>query len=260
MPEDETTKNDYFEIRIPKIANGVPLLLTLILMAFSFLAGLMTMRYYSTFQQNQVATDATGAFAAYAKALKLDMNKYTACMESGKNKAVVAADVMNGSSLQVTATPTFFINGRMLLGAQPYSLFSAMIEQELSGNRTPLTEEESASQSAAIVDVAMGHLPALGKDSAKVTIVEFSDFQCPFCERFYTDTLPQLKKNYIDTGKVRLTFRDFPIESLHPNSPTAHEAAECAGEQGKFWEFHNKLFENQDIWANLPLTPITTST
>ena len=86
--------------------------------------------------------------------------------------------------------------------------------------------------------------PVLGKDNAPVTIIEFSDYQCPFCRRFYVDTLPQLKKEYIDTGKVKLIFRDFPL-SFHPGAQPAAEAAECADDQGKYWEMHDKIFEEQ---------------
>ncbi|HLC89152.1 MAG TPA: thioredoxin domain-containing protein, partial [Candidatus Nanoarchaeia archaeon] len=81
-----------------------------------------------------------------------------------------------------------------------------------------------------------------GKEDAPVTIVEFSDYECPFCARFYTDTFGQLKAKYIDTGKVKFVYRDFPL-SFHQNAQKAAEAAECAGEQNKYYEMHNKLFE-----------------
>jgi len=87
--------------------------------------------------------------------------------------------------------------------------------------------------------------PSLGDKNAKLTIVEFSDFQCPFCGRFRTQTFDQIKKEYIDTGKVKFVFRDFPLSSIHPYAQKASEASECADEQGKFWEYHDKLFENQ---------------
>lgn len=87
--------------------------------------------------------------------------------------------------------------------------------------------------------------PAKGPENAAVTIIEFSDFQCPYCARFYTQTLPQIEENYINRGKVRLVFRDFPL-SFHQYAQKASEAAECADEQGRFWEYHNKLFENND--------------
>ena len=87
--------------------------------------------------------------------------------------------------------------------------------------------------------------PALGKNNAEVTLVEFSDYQCPFCRRFFENTLPTLKKDYIETGKVRYVFRDFPLDSIHPQARKASEAAHCAGEQGKYWEMHDTLFQNQ---------------
>lgn len=86
--------------------------------------------------------------------------------------------------------------------------------------------------------------PMLGNVNAKVTIVEFSDFQCPFCRRFWTDTYGQLKKDYIDTGKVRLVYRDYPLPFHAAAKPSALAAA-CAQEQGKFWEFHDKINEEQ---------------
>jgi protein-disulfide isomerase len=87
--------------------------------------------------------------------------------------------------------------------------------------------------------------PALGRPDAPVTIVEFSDYQCPFCQRFAATTLPLLRKDYIDAGKVRYVFRDYPLAQLHPNARPAAEAAHCAGEQGKYWEMHDVLFQNQ---------------
>ncbi|MEK6952940.1 MAG: DsbA family protein, partial [Nanoarchaeota archaeon] len=96
------------------------------------------------------------------------------------------------------------------------------------------------------VDVSVDDDPILGKEDAPVTIVEFSDYQCPFCGRFEKDTFPTLKEEYIDTGKVKLIFRDFPLTSIHPYAQKAAEASECADEQGKFWKYHDKLFENQE--------------
>jgi protein-disulfide isomerase len=84
-----------------------------------------------------------------------------------------------------------------------------------------------------------------GDINSPVEIIEFSDYQCPFCSRFYTDTLPQLEEEYIKTGKVKLIYRDFPLNSIHPQAQQAAEAAECAGEQNKYYEYHNILFENQ---------------
>jgi protein-disulfide isomerase len=81
---------------------------------------------------------------------------------------------------------------------------------------------------------------AMGREDAPVTLVEFTDYQCPFCRRFEGDTFSQLKKEYIDTGKVRFVSRDLPLD-FHPNAPSAAMAARCAGDQGKFWEIRNAM-------------------
>ncbi|MDP4031932.1 MAG: DsbA family protein [Pseudorhodobacter sp.] len=93
------------------------------------------------------------------------------------------------------------------------------------------------------VNVGTGHLPVLGDKNAKVTVIEFADFRCPFCERYFTDTKQQLIKDYVDTGKVKFAFRHYAF--LGPASTMAASATECANAQGKFWEFHDYLFKNQ---------------
>lgn len=87
--------------------------------------------------------------------------------------------------------------------------------------------------------------PMIGNSKAKVTIVEFGDFQCPYCRRFWKDTYGQLKKEYIDTGKVRFITRAFPL-SFHPAARPAALASLCAKDQGKFWEFRDKMFGEQE--------------
>jgi protein-disulfide isomerase len=94
------------------------------------------------------------------------------------------------------------------------------------------------------VRASIADAPTLGRADAPVTIVEFSDYECPFCQRFFSTTLPALKKEYIETGKVRYVFRDYPIDQLHPQARKAAEAAHCAGEQGKYWDMHDVLFQN----------------
>ncbi len=103
------------------------------------------------------------------------------------------------------------------------------------------------------IDVSEDDDPVQGSSDAPVTIVEFSDYECPFCGRFYTETYGQLKKDYIDTGKVRLVFRDFPL-SFHPMANPSAQAAECVRDAAKtkkkdadaeYFKYHNTLFENQ---------------
>lgn len=83
----------------------------------------------------------------------------------------------------------------------------------------------------------------MGREDAPVTIVEFTDYQCPFCRKYHTETFAQLKKNYIDTGKVRFVSRDLPLD-FHPYAQKAAEAAWCAGEQNKYWELRDTMITN----------------
>jgi protein-disulfide isomerase len=87
----------------------------------------------------------------------------------------------------------------------------------------------------------------LGRADAPLTIVEFTDLQCPFCSRFATQTFDELKKNYIDTGHVRFVTRDLPLAHLHPHAHRAAVAARCAGEQGRFWEMRTNLVRNASV-------------
>jgi protein-disulfide isomerase len=90
-----------------------------------------------------------------------------------------------------------------------------------------------------------------GSASAPVTVYEMSDFQCPYCARFALDIFPTLEAEYIQTGKIRWIFVNFPLP-MHPNATPAAEVAMCAAKQGKFWPVHDLLFRNQKTWA--PLT------
>lgn len=111
-----------------------------------------------------------------------------------------------------------------------------------------LQEQLSATQPTNPIKISADDDPVIGNINAEITIIEFSDFQCPFCERFNTQTFPLIFEEYIKHGKVKLVFRDFPIQSIHPNALPASVAAECANEQGKFKEMHDKLFDNQKKW------------
>lgn len=95
------------------------------------------------------------------------------------------------------------------------------------------------------VVVDLGNHPSRGSSAAKITLIEFSDYQCPFCGRHVRETDPQLEKEYVQTGKVRSVFVDMPLESMHRSAFKAAEATRCAGDQGKYWEMHDRLFANQ---------------
>jgi protein-disulfide isomerase len=91
-----------------------------------------------------------------------------------------------------------------------------------------------------------------GAATAPIWLIEISDFQCPYCKQWHDQTFAALDKEYVQTGKVRLAYLNFPIASLHPNARAASEAAMCASIQGKFWELHESLFKTQQSWASLP--------
>lgn len=93
--------------------------------------------------------------------------------------------------------------------------------------------------------VSIQGAPARGSATAKVVVIEYSDFQCPYCAKFARETFAAIEERYITPGKVRYAFRNFPLDEAHPKAFKAAEAAECANQQGKFWEMHSRLFANQ---------------
>ena len=111
-----------------------------------------------------------------------------------------------------------------------------------SGGQATIGGEPSGS-----VQVSADDDSFLGPKKAKVEIIEFSDYQCPFCRSFWRETLSQIRSEYIDAGKsVKFVYRDFPLAQIHPLSQKYAEAAQCAGDQNKYWEMHDKIFEEQD--------------
>ena len=126
------------------------------------------------------------------------------------------------------------------------------------------TEEATTPPTPAVPPVASGEwegmqvgftaegYPFRGEPNAPITMYEYSDYQCPFCARYFVQTEPAINENYVRTGKVRVVFRDFPIQELHPNAPAAHRASLCVAEQGAdlYWAMHNKLFQTQTEWSN----------
>jgi protein-disulfide isomerase len=110
-----------------------------------------------------------------------------------------------------------------------------IVKDILMGKQPPLED--------VLISTANGH--SMGDEAAKLTMVEFSDYQCPYCGRYANETFSKLIEAYVKTGKVRYVLRNYPIQSIHPLAEKAAEAAECAGDQGKYWEMHERLFQNQ---------------
>ncbi len=160
----------------------------------------------------------------------IDKKAFVSCLDSDKYAARVKQDLDSGSALGVDGTPSFFINGVALVGAQPIEQFRTVIEQAKTkpGKNIALVPEDHV----------------LGLAEAPVTIIEYSDFQCPFCRSFFDQTYGQLKKEFIDTGVAKIVYRHFPL-GFHAAAQKSAEATECAGEQGKFWEMHDAIFTLQ---------------
>lgn len=119
-----------------------------------------------------------------------------------------------------------------------------------STQATTATTEQNGGVTPIMAKLSIGgeRYAALGDPKAPLTIVEYSDYGCPFCRRYATTTFPAVKQRYIDTGKVFYVFKDFPIVRTHPQAALAAEAAECAGEQGQYWAMHERLFAQADEW------------
>lgn len=126
------------------------------------------------------------------------------------------------------------------LGISGYILF-----QKQSGGVVLGTNGTPVKSSTKLLKELPKDLYFLGNPNAKVVVVEFADFQCPFCRKYFTDVFPQIKRDYIDTGKVKFVYGDLAF--LGEESIQSARAARCAGEQGKFWQYHDTLFEKQGI-------------
>ena len=200
----------------------------------------------------------TDALKTYAKELKIDGNKLVKCVDTGSKKQIVDAHVSEGTGLGVQGTPGFFINGRFLGGAYPFEAFKEIIDKELEGKSTEDLKDYSELLQAAAEQGSFDPKPkkveitdaaTKGEGSGTVTLLEYSDFQCPFCARA-KPTVDQIMQEY--QGKVLLVYKHFPLKQIHPLAQKAAEAAECARDQGKFWEMQDKLFDKQAEWS--PLT------
>ncbi len=188
----------------------------------------------------------------YAKELGLNTGKFDKCLDSGEKKTLVDKDTAYGSSLGVQGTPGFFINGQFLAGAFPFQFFKEIIDRQIAGTAsadcitysTDLQKYCSDPQNKVFDPVAkeidVKNMITKGPENAKVTIVEFSDFECPFCVRAYP-TVKQILSEYKDD--VRFYYKQFPLNNIHPNAQKAAEASLCALDLDKFWEWHDKIFE-----------------
>jgi predicted DsbA family dithiol-disulfide isomerase len=145
--------------------------------------------------------------------------------------------------------PRKCVNGTLVNAAKECGCPSGFIP---SGDAciNPAKPPQEQSKPLQALTVSFGTLPPLGNESAQVSIVVFTDFQCPYCGKLYNDAEAQIRADYINSDKVKLYWRDFP-QSFHPNANSAANAARCANEQGKFWDMHDMLFSTQSNWSGL---------
>ena len=173
--------------------------------------------------------------------LNQNNNGKVSVKKSTFNGLIIGLIVAVGVAAFIAGTYTSNLNSNQI-SEEDLEEAIAKLELKLLQNQLP-TE-----QSKLLMKISADNDPVIGNPDASITIIEFSDFQCPFCARFYSQTLPLIYEEYIDQGKVKLVFRDFPIQSIHPNAVPASVASECANEQGKFKEMHDILFDNQNQW------------
>jgi protein-disulfide isomerase len=180
----------------------------------------------------------------WASEIGLDTNQFNSCFDSQKHLDKIRLDYQVGLSLQVTGTPAFFIGTREdgligVTGMQPFDVFKNVIDSYLNGTAPPAEVTLAA-------DPIENTTSIIGNRDAQGLIVEFSDFQCPFCRAFYTETLPQIESEYIESGQAVLAYFEFPLTSIHPGAVHYGLAAKCAEEQGKWREMHDKMFDEQN--------------
>jgi len=178
----------------------------------------------------------------YAKTLGLDLPAFRQALDNHTYRQNIERDLAEAKGLGVTTTPTFFVNGRRLVGPQGYASLGAVIETVLAGIPKSQRVQEEIVASGPVETINLEHAAMKGPQTAPISLVEFSDFECPYC----AETAPvihQLLAAY--PTQVRFAFKHYPLP-MHKESPLAHEAALAAGDQGKFWEMHDALFAGQD--------------
>ena len=198
------------------------------------------------------ANDAPDQLKAAAVELDLDSEAFDNCLDNQTQHELIVEDYREGQVYGIRGTPNFVINGHLVQGLLPFESMAVIIDALIEESETGKMPENVATVTPTVTpntnfDQEVG--ASRGAEDAAVTIVEFSDYQCPFCQRHFEQTMPQLVEDYIDTGLVRYIFKDFPLTSLHPQAIEASLAAECAGEQDAYWEMHDKLFGEQQRWS-----------
>jgi protein-disulfide isomerase len=222
------------------------------------------------------SVDPLPVFARLAEESGAAVDAYNECMATADEtkQSIIDAGLADGQAAGVSGTPSFVLAGadgepHLLVGAQPFDQFALYIDALLAGEKPPVPEQQSqGSQEIPFWATAEGWVPDperpgfnmagdqyRGNSDAKVTVIEFSDFQCPFCKQHNDETQPALDEEFVDSGQVMWVYKHFPL-SIHPQAPAAGAAAECAADQGKFWEMHHALFANPEEWSVQEPNPV----
>ncbi len=204
------------------------------------------------------------SYEKWAQEIGLDMGRWKRDLASPEIEQQINDDAKYGQSVGADGTPTFFVNGKVITGAMPFESFKPVIDEQIAKanellkkgtsreklydvlvaenvKAAPAAPAGAGANNDAPVKIDVGNSPAQGPKNAPVTIAIWSDFQCPFCSRV-EPTLKQVRDTY--GNKVRMVWKNQPLP-FHPNAMPAAEAAMAAGEQGKFWEMHDRLFQKQ---------------
>lgn len=208
----------------------------------------------------------------YAEELGLDMKKFKEDMNSDAAKEQIKKDQALAARTKAQGTPHSFVNGRRVRGAQPFDSFKKVVEEELAKAKESLSAQDQKkgayeklqanankgeakmivpkgaparqAEPAKPVEIPIGaNVPSRGPADAKVTLVEYTDFECPFCGRF-SKTLDEVLEDEEIASQVRVVVKQFPL-GFHRNAHLASQAALAAHAQGKFWEYHDLLWDNQ---------------
>lgn len=221
--------------------------------------------------------DPTAFFDGLVLQVEVDKADFDACLNTGDVETLIDASFADARTLNFQGTPSFhFVHEETgdaydLVGAQPFERFQSWLDSMIAGEApTDATASDSGGGDNEVPYWATteglspdpdrpGYTMAgdeyRGDVDAPVVVIEYSDFQCPFCGRHVAQTQPVLDEEFVDTGKVRWVFKHFPL-NIHPQAPAAGAAAECAADQDNFWEMHELLFENVQAWSISDPTPV----
>jgi protein-disulfide isomerase len=214
-------------------------------------------------------SDPSAFLAGVAEAAGVDKAAYDACLAKGDTASQVQESVAAGEAVGFNGTPSFqFVVNETgetytLVGAYPLAEFASRLDTLLAGEALAEAEAPEAPEPAELPFWAneeglapdperpgftLAGDPYKGDPEAVLVVVEFSDFQCPACQAHALEVQPVLDEQFVESGEILWVFKNLPLRE-HPHAPAAAAAAECAGEQGMFWEMHHLLYEELDEWS-----------